>query len=176
MNEEKTKAIELFTELAKHNRYFEGLLDATLEFLEGEGKGLVSTLERFKSKIESVETLYRDDKKEGQVMYDYLRDRKPYFEELQDGIEVQPLITDGKLLVPYCGDRKIKPVSIEKLQAVLDLEENVSEKMNGVVLSFAEISCNLMNNPDIDMDTMQGCFPESKTMYLLSLIADAFKE
>jgi hypothetical protein len=52
MNEEKSKAIGLFTVLAKHNRYFEGLLDATLEFLEGEGKGLVSTLERFKTKIE----------------------------------------------------------------------------------------------------------------------------
>lgn len=176
MNEEKTKAIGLFTELAKHNRYFEGLLDATLEFLENEGKGLDSPFEKFKTKIESVENLYRDDKKEGQVMYNYLRDRKPYFEELPDGKEVQPQIIDGELLVPDCGDMKTHSIDIAKLQNIWGLEEDVSEKINGVILSFAEISCNMMNNPNIDMKTMQGCFPESTTIYLLSLISEAFKE
>lgn len=171
MKEEKRKSFELFAELAKHNRYFEGLFDAVFEFLENEAKGIAFTCEKFKSKFESVETLYRDEKKTGQVLYKYLLEKKPDYED-----EDSPVIKDGKLLVPMVASEP-RSIKIEYLEQVVEFEEDVPGKINEIVLSFAQIMSKLMEHQlDIKLEAFQGYFPNPETLYLLSLIAEAFKK
>lgn len=84
-------------------------------------------------------------------------------------------VRNGKLLMPLFSG-SIREIDIEKLEELLDCD--VSSKVNEVILSISQITCELIRSYSdvIDIRKIQDIFPSSDSLWVLGLISDTFKE
>ncbi len=94
-------------------------------------------------------------------------------EKQSQSVEVQAQIIDGKIVIPMIGG-PAREISIEKLQDLLEFD--VAKSCNDTILNIGQVACQMIANDIPDLKMYREYFSEPNDLYVLRLVAEAFRK
>lgn len=83
-------------------------------------------------------------------------------------------IRDGKLIIEMAGGM-YHEISLEAIEHLLLF--NAAKHCNNLVLSFAQISAQLLSNQsDFELKDLMGCTPSADDLYFVNLMGETFSK